>query len=1613
MKRNSYSSALRKTGAFLLYPLSALLMVVLMFGITINSVAQTTNTSPYCNATDDCYYEELDDFTFGNFSNNNSGCNNRGNTTYFDNLGPIQAKLGQTYTVTADVESDNYVTVWIDYDQSNTFEADEAVIQAGSGSLNETVTIPSTQCITGVTRLRIMASEGTQIDPADACDVPGNDDGEVEDYDIQIRSGASSPNDVGITEVITPAKGAGPYNLESLKARVENFSKQAIPSGTTIPITFQTNFAKQPTTINYKLQSTLDTSNCSEIVDLGQVNLACPGVKDLTVWTDYGADVNAANDTLKQTYVDNPFVLGTEDFEAGGQLPADWSNTQNDISIESQTNNGSNAQQGTYYLAFNRSGNYSVDQVTWDVDFTGAKQADFSYWINDCDGSEFYSPSGVLVSFDNGNSYTQIITWSSANTSTSTWVKHEYDLAQLLKAQGLPPLNQVDFLRFSYYDSYEEVGIDNIEIITYPIAKPTPAPSSLGSIGISDTVFYQSFTNIFSPKQGKEGNLWKINGNQIAFNKNPASYVFNEVGKDTVRLEVAGCFGYNVTEKVVEVVKPTKAPIPKFVGDKQIIDPGETVKFTNISEEGPQSWSWTITPQLASGNQAFTYTNGTSNGSYNPEVAFNEPGIYKVCLTVNNAVSAGPVQECKTRYIRVRDYNNICGAQTTTDTIGFVRDGEGSYPGNVTCSYQINPCAEEIHLDLKNLDLKDKQAFLRIYDGKNAVEGEPLWDEQAYSSKGMTGDTLSAAFQSSFTATSGAVFVEFYSKAHDPQDNQGFNLEWNADASSLTDLEAKIAGNTAVCRDKPYTYYAESGFSGADYQWELNGTNISMADSVNLTFKNTQSNTLVLKASHPTCDRQDADTVQLSPAVTSGQPNVNFTANRQIIQRGEVVSLTDVTNACVMKRDWNIQPNSGFRFTNGTSKRSAEPMVQFTSQGVYTVTLEDSTNGSTVGKKTRTDLITVRDYCKPSVVNTVSDIGIGYVELANLMNSSLSGQSDFSNYTLSNEAATVSKGGTYEMTIGRSTAFNDIQYKVWVDLDRNGQFNTPRETLVSMKSFSGMMLQTAITIPAGIPYGRYRMRIGASIPQTNNLPCGPNQYGEFEDYMINVTPDNRAPAIKVHRGDTVNLKPCGSPMAVINKAYAYDAVDGRLDALQVSGGVDSSIAGMYSIGYSVSDDEGNMVNRTQVFNVMADQQPPTFTLNGADTFVLGANKPFNDPGYTNPQDNCSGIQNFDVDAGQLNNNQLGLYPVTYTATDNANNQEVKTRYVKVVDTMAPTFTLKGKREMTINVDAAFTDPGVQNLQDNYWSASEVMYNKSGFVNTKQIGTYTLTYRVEDGSGNERMKTRTVKVRDIAAPNVNSLTGDTITLDVHSTLDIRSHLSISDNHSLVAATDTMGNYYVNFPNGRADVLGSYSLSLNYADERGNETSIALTVKVVDREAPELSLHGPKYYMIPRWDTSAYATRDSLRINDNYYPHFQVGVTLEGSYFTAYRDSNRTKGLYAITYKAEDPSGNKAQTTRKIQVASNPSGVEETGEQQALAVYPNPTSGVLNVELDLGSKQQGSLEITNALGERVELIDQGEISGNTYHLNLSEEASGVYFIRYRSESKVATQRFVITK
>ena len=1622
------------------------LIVFLCFISMLPAQSQTMNVSPYCNARGSCNFGgtfdvgTIDSVRFGNLTNYGTGCssgisNNTGseftdNNIYYNNLAPIEAEPGGSISCfVRSVEDPNDlvdVAVWIDFNQNQKFEDDEIgyISQTKTNRHNFTIDIPrDAKC--GVTRLRVMTVLFQR--PNDPClmaaGLSGPEWGEVEDYDIKIQP-KGSQDDISLT-LKEPSRSRNKYGIEPLTVEVINSKNGSIPSGTNFSVKYRIDTAKAPQSVNYTLGQ--DLNRCDRIdVPLDTLNLACQQEYQIQAWLDFASDVDPTNDSIRfDLDTRQEFTLFQEGFESGNSGKFTLKNNGGRALVTDDNSLAGDAATGNYHLLLDDGGR-PYFQTTIDLSKNPGEYFVEFDWQHAYD--ETCQPGdGIFVSTNGGNSFTRIVRLCRFG-SYDTYYNFIYSINEQMRKKGLNPKGKV-IIRFASDNSRdyggtgtqgEGVTYDNFRFFRRKVTK-FAKPSNLSIIS-PDTFFQGSPTRFqagFS-QASKFSINWIYDGQKLAKNQQSVLDTFsvnNPPKTADLKMVVAGCFGVDTVSKSIPVAQPTQKPNAEFTVDRNILEEGETVDFTNLSTKGGKSFTWNILPfELKNGDSTYFWRGNDTFGkrdTFEPRAQMVESGVYDVYLIARNG--QGTDTMFKDNFIRVREFFDICSDSRYTDTVGTLTDGsDPGYPANANCSFVIDPCTKGIDLSINELDLRKDSAFLRIYDGRSS-NGTPLWDVNAYGSKGITGDEANPDFQKRLTATSGAVYVEFESGSS--PEGSGFEMGWNGNSRSLPELSASIMGDTAVCEGVNASFKAMTKAQDPAFEWYINEKQIGSAapDQIGMNFmpkiKDGKNDTLRLVTK--SCGRRDVQTAILSPRITNTIPQVDFIADKRVVSVNDTVRLTEMTKACVQDRTWQISP-ANYQFVNGTSDSSISPVVVFNEPGAYFVKLSNTTNGNASGSTSKPGYIKVIDYCTPSVVSLNPDIGISRFALENIDNSSGIGNQAYTNFIDETPNATLEKGAPFPVTIERNTTVNPANFKVWIDFNNDGDFNDNNEMVFMMDEVEGNKVMDTINIPNNVRIGTYRMRVAANLQNIPNRACGPNQTGEYEDYQVRIVPDQKAPDILLSGDDTVTLEACTSASGFIRSAFAEDLVDGRINNLTVNGNVDPQTPGFYTISYTVTDQNGNTATRDQVFEVLPDQVAPTFDLAGPDPFVLGVNKTFQDPGVRDVTDNCTGSPNVSVDDSDLNANQPGNYQVDYTVTDGSSNASTKTRMVKVVDTLAPEAELAGNDPLKHPVDQPFNDPGLQNITDNFWAVSDITVTTKGQVDFGTFGTNELIYMVEDGSGNMTRLSRTVIVEDLEGPSVTATFSDNVSRDdtlevpVNEKANVRQTLTITDNSGAFDITDVTGDFFQRFPNGVPDVLGNYSVGYNIVDTNGNETKVRFMVKVVDKTAPTIRLKGEEIVKIPRFDTTPYEAVDSVMVSDNYYTSFQLDVETSGSYFETYKDTF-PNGSFDIDYTVTDPSGNSATITRSV-IISEPTGIQQVARIQGLEAYPNPVDDNLQINIKGKQVKGGRLTMTNVLGQRIKEIANGRLKGS-YQVNVKQLDSGVYFLRLSTEDSVKQQKIIV--
>ena len=390
-----------------------------------------------------------------------------------------------------------------------------------------------------------------------------------------------------------------------------------------------------------------------------------------------------------------------------------------------------------------------------------------------------------------------------------------------------------------------------------------------------------------------------------------------------------------------------------------------------------------------------------------------------------------------------------------------------------------------------------------------------------------------------------------------------------------------------------------------------------------------------------------------------------------------------------------------------------------------------------------------------------------------------------------------------------------------------------------------------------------------------------------------------------------------------------------------------------------------------------------------------------------------------IDSSQVQTNIVGVYTVTYTVSDLSNNVATVKRVIIVIDTIKPVLTLNGKTPDTIAVFSKYTDAGVT-PSDVYYTPAQLypLISVSNNVDTAVLGTYYVTYTLTDPSKNVAASvTRTVVVVDKVPPTVilNGANIDSIAVFLPYN---DPGVTYSSNYYPVSSLKLVrsGSFVTTFGTKNPNVIGNaYTIVYTVTDPSGNKASVSRIVKVQDRTAPVITLKGQPTMNVCRWYNYVDAGYD---VSDNYNTVTQLKIDTIGDFFSG--GGTTMFGYFSIGYTATDKSGNTGYSGyRYIVVFPETDYVCASGIapdlslDKSITVFPNPNNGTFTISANLPAQQKVRMGVTNMLGQEIAVVHDGVLGQNSFQVDLSSQASGVYLLNIVSGNQTLTKRVVITK
>jgi hypothetical protein len=315
--------------------------------------------------------------------------------------------------------------------------------------------------------------------------------------------------------------------------------------------------------------------------------------------------------------------------------------------------------------------------------------------------------------------------------------------------------------------------------------------------------------------------------------------------------------------------------------------------------------------------------------------------------------------------------------------------------------------------------------------------------------------------------------------------------------------------------------------------------------------------------------------------------------------------------------------------------------------------------------------------------------------------------------------------------------------------------------------------------------------------------------------------------------------------------------------------------------------------------ITSDNVAPVISFNSSDTLTVEVGRTFTDPGFS-VTDDVTNPTPYTV-TGITTGTQITQYPFstfyTVTASDATGNVTTRKRTVLAgPDITKPVITLNGSSTVYVEVKSAYNDSGAT-ATDFFFGNFTPNITSVSTVDVNTLGTYTVTYNVTDSSGNASIPVvRTVIVRDTQKPVISITGGNTVYINVFSPFTPPNAV-VTDNYNSGLS------YTVTGPSVNTNVLGTYQLFYNAADNSGNVAiTQVLSVIVRDITAPILTLFQNDTTIIDVGLLTK-VPEPGYSATDNYYPNGALTLTVDYSVVKL-----NVINMYKVHYYLSDPSGN---------------------------------------------------------------------------------------------------------
>ncbi len=1144
-----------------------------------------------------------------------------------------------------------------------------------------------------------------------------------------------------------------------------------------------------------------------------------------------------------------------------------------------------------------------------------------------------------------------------------------------------------------------------------------------------DTVWLNSPYAFINNSTGDSASYWRVEGepgagqcvpgfscyHQISNSVRNFRYTFTDTGSYLVTLVVRNRTGVDSSSKRVYVGYPSKKPVANFFIDKQTIGVSEQIPVYDLSENGPTSWQWTVSPECRGCDTDPDLLPNDflpSPGSQLPVLRARNAGKFDVCLKVWNSIGIDSI--CKKDYIEVIGGLNMCGGPGDTisrEPEGYVYDNGGPNQQYFVadmgiCNYVIDPCASRVTAYLERFRLRNQDTII-FRDG--GASGPIL--------RKLGGGNLPDSVRT-LVATSGRLYLQWQLGA--PQNaligDSGIVIRWTSIPASYGAPNALFTSADTVYSGQKVQYTnATLGQGIISYTWDTDGdgsyNDHLSGNGANFTFTTVAPlvRNVCVRASN--CKGSSTYCKQLIVLPVQTRPIVNFSSPRPAGFTTDTFRLLDISRNGPNQWRWEITPKNVL-YVSGTDSSSQNPIFMLTSPGKYAVRLV-ARNTFGVDSLERFFYLDVLAYNQPNTdfpIANASDVGITRVVFESVDTTTALKTPTYT--ALFNiKRGLLYRGVPYTLEVMRPTAETPMERKAWIDFNFDADFIDQGEMIMNESNGRNLVGSSTFMIPNDIAPGRVtRLRVGVSEGGTTLTP-DKARAGCFEDYAVEIGLDLVPPVIslkgagihRVQRG-TVYFDP---------GVLAIDNREGDISSrYETSNNIDMSTVGVYKARYWVKDLYGNVSDTIErTVQVEINQLGPTVTLNGPDTVYVEARQgSYIDQGAVAVNNVGDSINDRIVRIGMVDTAYIGTYYINYSVRDEFGFTGEKTRVVIVRKTIAPSLSIQdasGIVKHQINTPYLLGSGLIRT--DYYFNIDQLTLTQTGSPNVTVPGSYFIQVRLCDPLNNCTAPLQVqIDVQDTVSPVVSLLGSNPLIVDVYNQNYEDPGVSASDNYysenSLIRLVDNKVN---------VNKLGTYSIVYTVKDGSNNSTTLSREVRVVDRMAPTIELLGGDPFDLIWNDT--FEMENEVRILDNFYssddllPLVQKTTTLDvnpatGKYYGG------TRGWKEITYQVTDPSGNQSNKIRRRIYVDFRTGLSEQSKHEGISVYPNPSTGKFMISTQEALPGKTEVVMYNVLGAKV-YSEQIEMLGNKAEINVTGLPTGIYILQLTNNSKQYTQRVTV--